>query len=251
VSSNYVALVTGAASGIGFKTARQFIETGATVVSVDIDEKRLIRAEELLGPGMVPMPTDIGDAEKIRILQIEVEQRFDKIDALINDAGKVSVNRLEDLDPDGIDIDLGVLLKGPMLLVKYFAPLLRRSSNPCIVNIASTAAILEIPRQTIYAVAKAGLIKFTRSCVHELPGIRSNCILPGLVDTAILNKYREKNVAKMKENYARTCPCGRVGKPEDIANAILFICSGKATYINGASIEMDGGSTRAANVNLF
>ena len=102
----------------------------------------------------------------------------------------------------------------------------------------------------MYATAKAALEKFTQHLTRDLPGIRFNCILPGVIDTPILKNYGEENLPAIFELISSRVPCGRVGKPEDIANCVLFLCSDKATYINGASIVIDGGHMQAGDFGL-
>ena len=139
MSENYVALITGAASGIGYETSRQFIEQGATVIGVDINDESLQIAEKSLGSKFIPKLTDISDPDQIQTLFSDAEKQFGKLDALINNAGKLTLLKLIDLDADLFDKDISILLKAPMLLVKYFYPLLQKSANPSIVNIASIA----------------------------------------------------------------------------------------------------------------
>lgn len=245
-----IVLITGAASGIGYEASRQFIEEGATVIGTDLNEANLQEAEKALGNRFISKLSDAGDADQIRKLFKDADAQFGKIDALINNAAATDLIDPEELEEEIFDRNIDLLLKGPMLLVKHFAPLLRKSANPSIVNIASIAAIIEAPKHFLYGAAKAGLDKFTRSCAKDLPGIRSNCILPGIIETPILSIYGEELLAVVRENVTQRCPCGRMGEPEDIANCILFLCSEKATYINGASIVIDGGLHRNGNIGF-
>lgn len=243
-----IVLITGAASGIGYEASRQFINEGATVIGVDFNEAKLQDTENILGDKFVSKLCDAGNEGQIRALFKDVDQKFGKLDVLVNNAGSTDLIDPEELEEEIFYKNINVLLKGPMLLVKHFAPLLRKSANPSIVNIASLAAIVEAPKHFLYAAAKAGLDKFTRSCAKDLPGIRSNCILPGVIETPILDIYGEELLAMLRKNITQRCPCGRTGKPDDIANCILFLCSDKATYINGASIVIDGGLHQNADI---
>jgi NAD(P)-dependent dehydrogenase (short-subunit alcohol dehydrogenase family) len=137
-----------------------------------------------------------------------------------------------------------VLVKAPMLMVKHFIALLRRTSHPSIINISSQAARAEIMQNHfLYSTAKAALLKFTRHIVRDFPGVRANTILPGWIDTPI---YRRAGLdpAMIDALYAqavRKIPAKRIGTPEDIARSILFLSSEKASYINGAALDIDGG----------
>jgi 3-oxoacyl-[acyl-carrier protein] reductase len=250
VFKDTIVLVTGAASGIGLQITRQFIEEGATVVGADINEKNLKDTGEQLGDRFVAKLCDITKAEQIRDLCKYVEGEFGRLDVLVNNAAAGHLQDPEEIEEKDFYFNYDVLLKGPVLLVKHSAPLLRKSSNPSVINIASIAARINAAKHVMYATAKAALEKFTQHLTRDLPGIRFNCILPGVIDTPILKNYGEENLPAIFELIAGRVPCGRVGKPEDIAHCVLFLCSDKATYINGASIVIDGGHMQAGDFGL-
>lgn len=247
---DHVVLVTGAASGIGLEIARQFIEEGATVVGADWNEQSLGEAKEKLGSRFIEMLCDIGRADHIHDLCKHIEQSFDRLDVLVNNAATARLQDPEEIEEEDFDYQYDVLLKGPVLLVKHLAPLLRKSPNASVVNIASAAARVNAAKHIVYATAKAALDKFTQQLTKELPGIRFNCILPGLIDTPILKLYGEENLPAIFESIAGRVPCGRVGTTADIANCVLFLCSDRANYINGASIVIDGGLVQAGDWGL-
>ena len=239
---DYVILVTGAASGIGFETARKFIEQGATVIGADYDEKTLRQARGKLGDLLIAHPCDVTVEQEVASLSQHVKDSFGKIDVLVNNAGRARFLGPEQMEEDDYYFHYEVLVKGPMLFVKHFAPLLRNSSNPSIINISSLAARIEASNHFLYSTAKLALEKFTRHLVRDLPGIRSNTILPGFIDTPIWDKaFTKEQIHGIYENVLPKIPCGRIGKPHDIAECIIFLCSQKASYINGASIVIDGG----------
>lgn len=248
---DYIVLVTGGASGIGFGIAREFIQYGGTVVGVDNDEKTLQGAAKTLGEGFIPKVCDI-TVEKDIISAMEfVEDSFGKLDALINNAGRSRFVGVEGVKEEDYHYQYDVFVKGPMLTVKHFIPLLRKSPNPCIINVVSMQSLhcVEANMTGIYGSAKAALEKYTRYLARELPGIRSNVVHPGCVDTPIYEKagITQEQKEAIFEGWKKRIPCGRVGKPEDIANCILFVCSEKASYINGASILVDGGWSTGAD----
>jgi 3-oxoacyl-[acyl-carrier protein] reductase len=242
-----VVLITGAASGIGLEIARQFVREGATVVGADRSERRLRQRSEQLGERFIGKLCDISKADQIRDLCRDIEAEFQRLDVLVNNAAAGRLQDPEEIEEKDFYFNYDVLLKGPVLLVKHLAPLLRESANPSVINIASIAARVNSAKHIMYATAKAALERFTQHLTRDLPGIRFNCILPGVIDTPLLRNYGEENLPALFEHVATRVPCGRVGKPEDIANCVLFLCSEKATYINGASIVIDGGQIQAGD----
>ena len=244
---NNIVLVTGAASGIGFETARQFIEHGATVVGADYDEKTLRDASEKLGDRFIPKRCDVTVEEEIASLSGYVKDSFGKLDVLVNNAGGAKFAAPEEMREEDFYYHYDLLVKGPMLFVKHFVPLLRRSSNPSIVNISSLAARQVHSNHFLYSTAKAAIEKLTFHLVRDLPGIRSNTILPGFIDTPIYKKsgFTDEQKYELLERVKLKIPCGRIGKPQDISNCIIFLCSEKASYINGVSIPIDGGYLHA------
>ncbi len=240
--AGYVVLVTGAASGIGRETARQFIGQGAEVIGVDYDEETLGKTKKALGERYLARQCDVSNAGRIEGLSREVKETFGKLDVLVNNAGRAKFLGPVEMEEEDFYYHYDVLVKGPMLFVKHFFPLLKASKNPCIVNISSDAARVEVSNHFLYSTAKAAVEKYTRHLARDLPGIRSNAILPGWIDTPIFGKigFDREQVEAVFEQVKQRIPSGTIGKPEDIANCILFLCSEKASYINGAAIPVDG-----------
>ena len=245
---HYVVLITGAASGIGLRIAGQFVEQGATVVGTDLNEERLKAAREEMGDRFIPRVSDVRNEQQTICLCTYVEETFHKLDCLINCAGVIQLVGPEEVTEEDFYNLFDVHVKGPMLMIKHLARLLRKSSNPSIVNISSSAENNEAPLNALYGSAKAALGKFTRHMVRDLPGIRSNAVLPGWIFTPMTVQLglEAEDAQWWQEQVKPKVPCGRVGRPEDVANLVLFLCSEKATYINGASIVIDGGYTIAA-----
>lgn len=248
MSKQNIAFITGAASGIGLAIAKLFIQSGSLVIAADINKAKLDQHASELGKSYIPLFLDVGDSQQIAAAADNIKADYGKMDALINNAAIASIHQPESLESDLFDTEMAVNLKGPMLLVKHLAPLLRHSENGSVVNICSVAAICEAPGHYLYSAAKVALDKFSRDCAKEVLGIRHNSILPGIIDTPILESAYGKEAADLlRIDAAERCPVGRLGQPKDIANATLFLCSDKATFINGASLIVDGGITAAGN----
>ena len=243
MQKDHVAVVTGAASGIGLAVARQFVEAGATVVGIDRNEDALAAVSTRLGDRFIPKTCDVSRVQDIARLASDFARSFSHLDVLVNNAGMARFTNIEQLTEEDFDFHFNLLLKGPMFFVKHFAPFLRKSPAPSIVNISSAAAWIVAPNHFLYSAAKLALEKFTRHMAIDLPGIRSNSILPGWIHTGIWKAVGLDDQQTMSyfKSATKRIPCGRIGKPEDIANCVTFLCSEKASYINGASIVIDGG----------
>jgi len=243
--SDKVVLVTGAASGIGLAIARHFLAAGATVIATDIDDGALsaISVPSDMHGRWVPRRLDAGNDADIRSTIDWLSQEIGHLDVLINNAGLARLEAISDLTEAAIDLQFAVLLKGPMLASRAALPMLAERDG-CIVNIASIAAIIQAGGHACYSACKAGLVKFTRNLAKEHPQVRSNVILPGFIDTPILKAYGEGETLKaIKADLATRIPRKRLGRPEEIADAVLFLSSPFAAYISGAELVVDGGVT--------
>ncbi len=239
-----VALVTGAGSGIGFETARQFAANGASVILVDCDADGLRAASSQLGQGGVAFQCDVADEKQVQGLCLQVSERFQKIDSLINNAGVGRLCAVDSIKEDDFQFHFGVNVKGPMLMIAGLLPLLRESDSPSIVNISSCAARGEfMAHHSLYSSSKSALLKYTMHLVRDLKGIRTNAILPGWIDTPIYERagFERSVVEDIYAQCLHTIPAGRIGRPEDIANCVLFLCSQQASYVNGAALDVHGG----------
>lgn len=239
-----IALVSGAASGIGLETALQFIAEGATVIGLDLDEEALGEAGQRLGKRFKPRACDVSAGEQVEAVVQHVLDSFGRLDFLVNNAGVGRLCAVDGMTEEDFRFHYGVNVMGPMLLVTHGVALLRRSSRPSIVNVSSCAARgVFMAHHFLYSSSKAAVLKYTLHLARDLAGIRCNAVLPGWVDTPIYERagFDREYVEEMYEKCLKTIPSGRIGQPEDIANCVLFLCSDKASYVNGAALDVNGG----------
>ena len=242
MSVDPVAVVTGAARGIGLAIARQFLAAGYRVAMLDVDAPTLFRArDELLQPEQVlAIEVDVADPEQVRAAFVNVETRFGRIDSLINNAGIAIFKPI--LETTWIEWSrvLDVNLGGPFLCTQAAARVMLADGGGSIVNIASISGLRASTLRVAYGTSKAALIHLTKQQAAELgaQGVRVNCIAPGPVDTTMA---RQVHSAEIRAEYHDTIPLNRYGTEDEIASAVLFLCSPAASYINGQTLAVDGG----------
>ncbi|WP_028163680.1 SDR family NAD(P)-dependent oxidoreductase [Bradyrhizobium elkanii] len=249
-SSQKVALVTGAARGIGLATARRFLAEGWRVALLDIERELLNEAVASLkqAENTLALPCDVSDAAAVAAAVAAVEKRFGRLDALVNNAGvAVFAPLLDTSDADWSRI-LAVNLTGPFLCAKAAAPLMREHGGGAIVNITSISAVRASTLRSAYGTSKAGLAHLTKQLAVELAslGIRVNAVAPGPVDTAMAKAV---HTAAIRADYHDAIPLNRYGLEEELAEAIFFLSSERASYITGQILAVDGGFD-AAGIGL-
>jgi NAD(P)-dependent dehydrogenase (short-subunit alcohol dehydrogenase family) len=249
-SSHKVALVTGAARGIGLATAKRFLAEGWRVALLDIEHELLNDAVASLkqAENTLALPCDVSDAAGVAAAVDAVEQRFGRLDALVNNAGvAVFAPLLETSDADWSRI-LAVNLTGPFLCAKAAAPLMREHGGGAIVNITSISAVRASTLRSAYGTSKAGLAHLTKQLAVELAslGIRVNAVAPGPVDTAMAKAV---HTAAIRADYHDAIPLNRYGLEEELAEAIFFLSCDRASYITGQILAVDGGFD-AAGIGL-
>lgn len=246
-----VAIITGSAMGIGKATALKFAREGAKVVVCDVmAEAGQAVVDEITGMGSEAffVAVDVTSAESVQALMDAVMARWGRVDILVNNAGitrdallvKVKDGELVDqMSEAAFDAVVSVNLKGVFLCTRAVAPIMIRQGSGVILNAASVVGLYGNFGQTNYVATKAGVIGMTRVWARELgrKGIRVNTVAPGFILTDMVKKMPEKVLASMQEKV----PLGRLGEPEDIANAYAWLASDEASYINGAIISVDGG----------
>ena len=243
-----VAMVTGAASGIGRGIAFRFLEMGARVAVLDIDEIKAVETAVALqkrGGEAIALKCDVRSAADCRFATESVVELWNKIDILVNCAGIAIRKDVVDLTEAEWDLALDVTLKGIYLLSHEVVPHMILAGGGNIVNIGSGWALKGGPRAAAYCAAKGGAVNLTRAMAidHGKHNIRVNCVCPGDVDTAMLQsecvQLGENKEAFMREAANRPLP--RVGTPDDIANAVLFLASPMSSWITGTALVVDGG----------
>ena len=241
-----VALVTGAAAGLGDAAARRLAEAGATVVVTDIDEGGAAVAESLGGSFVrhdVASETDWADAIA------HVERRHGRLDILVNNAGITLMGSIEDMDLAGFRRTIDIDLIGTFLGCKAALPLMKRGGGGSIVNIASISGLQASANLVAYNAAKAGVTLMTKSialhCAQTRTGIRVNSIHPGVIRTAMLDKVMAQvpNPEELMAGFVATHPVGHIGEPGDIAEMVLFLASDRSKFVTGAAMAVDGGAT--------
>lgn len=235
-----VAVITGAAQGIGRATAERLHASGWALALVDlqkVDTEPYARAVAFVG--------DISDEQFIGELVVSVEKEFGRVDALVNNAGISMICPALETSVEDYRRVLEVNLVAPFLLAKMFAPLLMRSGSGSIVNVASVAGMSGIAERSAYNASKHGLIGLARTLAVEwgAKGLRVNCVSPGWVKTEMDHKDQTGG-SYSDTDITDHVPMGRFARPDDIANAIAFLCDGEmSSFVNGAVLPVDGGWT--------
>jgi len=238
-----VAVVTGAASGIGRACALEFARGGADVVVVDIaPEASIVQAENLLkatGGRVVSFRADVSDHERAREVLGEAVARLGRVDILVNAAGTTADAPLWEMSEEQWRRVLDVNLKGAFSYTQAAARFFRERRAGKIVNVASIEAMRGRFGLANYAASKAGLIALTRSSAAELgrSNVNVNAVAPGFVRTPLVERLSDK----IKEEAVRESALGRMAEPEDVAHVVAFLCSERARHVTGEVICVDGG----------
>ncbi|MGB6537681.1 MAG: SDR family oxidoreductase [Xanthobacteraceae bacterium] len=237
-----VALVTGAARGIGLATAKRFLAEGWQVALLDIDSETLESTHAALSQpeNVLAICCDVADPAAVAGALVRVAQRFDRLDALVNNAGIAIFKPILEVTYEDWSRVLAVNLTGPFLCAQAAAPLMRASGGGAIVNVTSISGLRASTLRTAYGTSKAGLAHLTRQQAVELAsyGIRVNAVAPGPVDTAMAKAV---HTPEIRAAYHDAIPLNRYGLERELAEAIFFLCSDRSSYITGQTIAVDGG----------
>ena len=232
------ALITGAARGIGLMTARGFLADGWQVALVDIDGPAQAAAAEQLGGDALALTADVAVEAEVTAAIAAAVERFGAIDAVVNNAGTAVFKPILETTPAEWQRVLDVNLTGPFLVTR--AALAHMTRGGAIVNIASISGQRASTLRVAYGTSKAALMHLTKQMAAEFAhlGLRANCVAPGPVDTAMSKAVHSPEI---RADYHDAIPLNRYGLEEEIAAAILFLCSDKASYITGQTLAVDGG----------
>ena len=249
-----VAIITGAGSGIGAATARKFATEGATVAVLDRDAEHAIAvAAEVDGHAYA---LDVRDAAELTEVVDRIAQTVGQIDILVNNAGTGDLRPLHEVDDKLWHRLIDVNLTGTFNMTRAVIPFMLETGGGAIVNNASVSGFAPTRNEAAYSAAKAGVISLTKSAALEYgPTVRVNCVAPGHVRTPMTAVWDQ--MPEAFEPIAATIPLGRIGEADEVAEAILFLASARASYITGQTLVIDGGAilpqagTDAALAKLF
>jgi NAD(P)-dependent dehydrogenase (short-subunit alcohol dehydrogenase family) len=248
-NSKPVAVVTGGARGIGLEICNTFLKRGYRVAALDIDKVTLAKAESHFNnPDFLAIHCDVSKPMQVSRSIDRIEKKFGRIDSLVNNAGVAIFKPILDVTWQDWRSIMDTNLDGAFWCTQLCAKVMLKNGGGSVVNIASISGLRASTLRVAYGTSKAAIIHLTKQQAAELGdvGIRVNCVAPGPVATEMAKLVHSKAIIK---DYHDTIPMNRYGSTEEIANAVAFLCSTEASYINGQTIAVDGGFD-AAGVGL-
>lgn len=240
------AVVTGAASGIGKAAAFELARAGARVFLADIDESRGGEAQQeasTAGLAAEYLALDVTSADSVARFAREASERAGRVDILVNSAGWGKAQPFVENTPEFWQRVIEINLMGPIRLAHAFLPAMFEARSGKIINVASDAGRVGSLGETVYSASKGGLIAFTKSLAREAArfGVNVNCVCPGPTDTQLWQAVPDK----LKDAFIKAIPMRRVGKPQEVADAIFFFASTRSEYVTGQVLSVSGGLTMA------
>jgi NAD(P)-dependent dehydrogenase (short-subunit alcohol dehydrogenase family) len=248
--SGKVAVVTGAGSGIGQAIAVKFARQGARLSGLDVTEQVLAETAALVhreGGELVPFACDVSIAGQVESAFANVLARFERIDILVNNAGIAHVGNAQNTDEAAFDRVYRVNVKGVFLCTRAALGPMLDQGRGVILNLASIASFIGLEDRFAYSMSKGAVLAMTRSVAvdYVTRGIRCNCVCPARIHTPFVDGFLAKSYpgreAEMFEKLSHAQPIGRMGRPEEVADLALYLCSDEAAFVTGAAFPIDGG----------
>jgi NAD(P)-dependent dehydrogenase (short-subunit alcohol dehydrogenase family) len=242
-----VCLITGAGSGIGRAAALRFSEEGARVAVADVRREAAAETVGAIGDGALPLTVDVTSPASIEAGLQEVVSSCGGLDVVVNNAGVTIVGAAHELDEDDWDLELATNLKSVYLVSKAAWPRLVERGGGSIINTASIAGLWAIPADAAYCASKAGVVMLTKCMALDgaTDGIRVNCVCPGYTETPMIEGYfaDQADPDEARRFATQLHPLGRLGRPGDIADAMVYLASDEAAWVTGTALVVDGGLT--------
>jgi NAD(P)-dependent dehydrogenase (short-subunit alcohol dehydrogenase family) len=242
------AIITGGASGIGEASVKVFAREGAMITIADINEaqgEKLARMIKEMGSDALFVRTDISSREDVEMMVKKTVEHFGRLDCAFNNAGLEGKQATTaEISEDEWDRIMGINLKGAWFCMKYEIEYMLKHGGGAIVNTSSAAGLMGFPGLSAYTASKHGLLGLTKTAAMEYASrnIRINAICPGVIRTPMVDRFLGGN-KELEAHFIEKEPVGRMGLPQEIAEAAMWLCSDKASFVTGASIPVDGGMT--------